>query len=116
MGASAGFHDNPASGTIGEERFELGALQHLAVNRAGIRFDEMNLEDALARSMAMVVGSIWILVTACACANHTLAQCRHRAVSASDSSVQKTVKAGGDHSDYKATTTKKTNLYLCKVP
>ncbi len=82
------------------------------MNRAGIRFDEMNLEDALARSMAMVVGSIWILVTACSTLQTTLlAQCRHRAVSASDSSVQKTVKAEATIPTIKLLQ-QKTNLYF----
>uniref|UniRef100_UPI00187B9467 hypothetical protein n=1 Tax=Paraburkholderia franconis TaxID=2654983 RepID=UPI00187B9467 len=47
MGAAAGLHGDTTRRPVGEERHKLGAFEYLAVNRASIWLDIVNLENAL---------------------------------------------------------------------
>lgn len=46
MRAAAGFHNDAASRPVDEERHELSTFERLAMDRAGLGFDVMNLENA----------------------------------------------------------------------
>lgn len=47
MSAAASFHDDAACRPVRKERHELRTFERLAVNRAGLRIDVVNLENAL---------------------------------------------------------------------
>lgn len=91
MGAAAGFDDNAARGPIRKERHEMRTFERLAVNRASLGIDVVNLENPLGQIDGNGRGFHLVLLAAVV----PNQQCRTLRLA---EPPRATAKAGGDHS------------------